>query len=114
MRAKCLHTPRVLVPNGARRKDGSDILQCYECVRLSKHRSYRKRIGYDALFEKQGGGCAFCGQPLVDDNTTHRDHNHKTGKTRGLVHAQCNQMIGGIENAVALVGMHNIIRYLAI
>ena len=110
-RATCLHSPRVMVPNGGKHKDGSPQMQCRDCVRAARNRHSRKKIGYDALFEKQGGLCAFCEQPLADDNTTHRDHNHETGEVRGLVHAGCNVMIGGIENAIALVGMERLMRY---
>ncbi len=110
-RAQCLHMPRIMVPNGAHRKDGSEILQCRSCVRESKQRSYRRRQGYDEWFQRQAGLCAFCGQALADDNTTHLDHNHATGEKRGLVHAACNQMIGGIENAAKLVGWPALHRY---
>jgi hypothetical protein len=112
MRATCNHMPRRMVPNGQKHKDGSPQLVCADCVSTWKQRYHRKKSGFAALWDHQHGLCAFCGQLLADDNTTHRDHNHATGDVRGLVHAQCNQMIGGIENAIALVGLDGIARYL--
>lgn len=54
---------------------------------------------YDAVYRKQGGVCAICGQP----ETTRRkgtvmrlaiDHDHLTGKFRGLLCNTCNRAIG--------------------
>ena len=56
---------------------------------------------YQALFEKQGGVCAVCGLPETkkqrrsrfSKTTTdrlHVDHDHTTGKVRGLVCFKCN------------------------
>jgi len=114
MRATCNHNPRRLVQGGPRHKDGTPVMVCADCRSVWSRKYNRKKSGFLEFWDRQKGLCAFCGQQLVDDNTVHLDHNHKTGRKRGLVHAQCNQMIGGIENAVALVGMHNIVRYLAI
>jgi hydroxylamine reductase (hybrid-cluster protein) len=110
--AKCLHEPRVMVPNGGKRKDGTPILQCRQCVRASHNRSSRRKQGYDEKFAQQEGQCAFCDEPLADDNTTHREHNHATGKERGLVHARCNQMISGIEDAMDLIGLERVVRWM--
>ena len=61
---------------------------------------------YDALLEKQGGKCAACGKP----NSGHKnrngeyapmfvDHDHDTGKVRGLLCAQCNVALGVLEDS---------------
>jgi recombination endonuclease VII len=113
MRATCNHAPRRLIRGGGKHKDGSPVMVCADCRSIWHQRHYRKKSGFAALWDQQRGLCAFCLQMLADDNTTHRDHNHATGEVRGLVHAQCNQMIGGIENAVALVGLERIGHYLA-
>ena len=114
-RAKCLHNPRALVANGGKHKDGTPILQCRECVRTSHNKYSRKKQGYDAWYQMQGGLCAFCMLPLDGhSNRTHLDHNHVTGVKRGLVHAACNLMIGGVENAVALMGVHRVLDYLGL
>lgn len=48
---------------------------------------------YDKLFESQGGVCAICGK----EQSTRRldvDHDHKTGRIRGLLCHNCNTSIG--------------------
>lgn len=54
---------------------------------------------YDALFEKQGGVCAICGEPetLVKRGQLYRlavDHDHETGAVRGLLCSSCNRGLG--------------------
>ena len=45
---------------------------------------------YTALLEKQEGGCAICGNP-PKTRRLHVDHNHRTGKVRGLLCFRCNR-----------------------
>jgi len=111
-RAHCNHEPRVLVPNGAKHKDGTSVMICATCKADWSRRWKRKRDGWQAFWDAQHGLCALCGQPLTDDRNTHLDHNHVTGRKRGLVHVQCNQMLGGIENAIALIGLDKLVQYL--
>ena len=51
---------------------------------------------YYEMLEQQGQGCAIC-----KAKSTHRamniDHNHKTGKVRGLLCDKCNLSLGHIE-----------------
>ncbi len=56
---------------------------------------------YDALFKKQGGKCAICGEPetIKDSRNGKRkklaiDHCHGTGKLRGLLCTRCNTGLG--------------------
>ena len=49
-------------------------------------------IGYDELLKKQENKCAICCQPSV--RTLHLDHDHKTGKIRGLLCYGCNLALG--------------------
>jgi hypothetical protein len=73
----------------------------------------RKRQDYDGWWTRQRGLCAFCGLPMdYESQTTHLDHNHVTGVKRGLVHAKCNVIIGGIERGIALVGLERLLAYL--
>lgn len=56
---------------------------------------------YQQLFEEQGGKCAICKQEC------HRrlavDHNHETGKIRGLLCMNCNTGIGKLQDDVLLL-----------
>jgi hypothetical protein len=56
------------------------------------------RVVLKSLYKKQGGKCPFDGQPIdLYDTKIHVDHDHKTGKPRGLLHARCNLMLGHFE-----------------
>ena len=49
--------------------------------------------GFDLMYNKQDGKCACCGK----DNGSRRlavDHDHSTGKVRGLLCSKCNTAIG--------------------
>ena len=50
-----------------------------------------------AMFSEQHGLCALCGNPLIEGRKKTIDHNHETGKVRGIVHQKCNTMIGYFE-----------------
>jgi len=59
---------------------------------------------YVTLLEAQGGVCAICKQPeeTLDSRTKQRkrlvvDHDHRTGKVRGLLCQSCNSAIGFLE-----------------
>ena len=86
---------------------------CKECNRKAlsessktdkgKARSRRKWIKseygmsedqYAESFNRQGGACAVCRLPNRSTNRMHIDHDHATGKFRGLLCSQCNTMLG--------------------
>ena len=48
---------------------------------------------YQAILVLQGGGCAVCGKKKHSVKALHVDHDHKTGKTRGIVCSSCNRAI---------------------
>ena len=48
---------------------------------------------YDALLRAQGGGCAICGA-RPNRKRLAVDHDHTTGKLRGLLCEGCNQALG--------------------
>lgn len=52
---------------------------------------------YDNLYRSQNGNCAICGKS--GENQSEKtflvvDHDHETGKVRGLLCAHCNSMLG--------------------
>jgi len=53
---------------------------------------------YDEIFEEQGGVCELCGGTNVNGYRLCVDHDHKTGKIRGLLCHKCNVKLGVIEN----------------
>jgi hypothetical protein len=64
---------------------------------------------YYKLLEKQGGVCAICHKPPVGERLA-VDHDHVTGKVRGLLHRWCNSAIGFFEDDVQL--LINAVNYL--
>lgn len=52
---------------------------------------------YQAMLEEQHGICALCPQPA-----TVVDHDHKTGRVRGLLCRRCNLFLGYIEGTPEL------------
>lgn len=50
---------------------------------------------YEAMFEEQVGRCAICGVDQGSiDHPLMVDHDHKTGKVRGLLCPNCNHILG--------------------
>lgn len=92
--------------------------RCKKCTSVYNQKRYKKYNGlekskkcglkrkfnmtleqYDQMFEQQNGVCAICGLKETRKNqwgTTRLsvDHNHKTGKVRGLLCGQCNTVLG--------------------
>lgn len=48
---------------------------------------------YNAILVSQNGGCAICGQP-PGVKRLHVDHDHATGKVRGVLCGPCNHALG--------------------
>jgi hypothetical protein len=66
-----------------------------------KHTARKRRYGitkeqYEELLIKQESRCAICSTDKVGRNHTsfHVDHNHDTGKVRGLLCDKCNRGLG--------------------
>lgn len=52
---------------------------------------------YNTIFERQNGKCAICkkeSEATGKNSRLHVDHDHKTGKTRGLICYKCNIAMG--------------------
>ena len=53
---------------------------------------------YDQMFEAQNGKCKICGTEENNNRRFSVDHNHETGKVRGLLCYRCNTSLGWFEN----------------
>jgi hypothetical protein len=110
------------------------VSECKECSRKRQKKNYVKNLGYyqdrnkkqtakiygitveeyDSMLERQGGVCEICGQGERSVGRTSGkiynlavDHDHTTGKIRGLLCSTCNKSAyvrdDDIENAERLV-----------
>lgn len=62
------------------------------------------REEYDQMFETQKGCCAICGVHQDDHfRSLSVDHNHETGKVRGLLCGQCNVGMGNLRDDVHIL-----------
>lgn len=52
---------------------------------------------YDVMLEAQGGGCFICGRPPREDISLHVDHDHSTGKVRGILCFCCNNALADFQ-----------------
>ena len=49
---------------------------------------------YDAMLKAQDNKCAICKKQFKDTKHIHIDHDHTTGKVRGILCSYCNTMLG--------------------
>lgn len=82
-----------------------------EAPHVRRNQVLRKKFGigvdeYKAMLDKQGGLCAICRQPERAINASTRavasmpvDHDHRTGKIRGLLCSHCNRAIGLFQDS---------------
>ena len=112
------------IKGGGRHYYPSTAPYCRGCERVDgQARKLKTRFGitfddYYRMEVNQNHRCAICGshvQETIDDtkNTGVRlsiDHDHKTGKLRGLLCRQCNLGIGNLKDDTKL--LHKAIEYL--
>lgn len=80
--------------------------------RTDKAGGIRQKYGlsfaqYRGLIESQGGKCAICGRFL---KRPHVDHDHKTGKIRGILCCRCNVSLAGLGDSIS--GLEQALEYL--
>lgn len=75
-----------------------------------KHDFGITREEYMSMYSHQHGCCAICGgqEPIVDSKTGKQrnlaiDHDHVTGKIRGLLCSRCNLVLGKVRDDVNLL-----------
>ena len=69
-------------------------------------RSYKYGITADdfkQMFETQQGKCAICNEEPKTKRGLHVDHDHETGKVRGLLCHGCNVALGSFKEDVTLL-----------
>jgi hypothetical protein len=66
-------------------------------------------IEFDQMLYKQNNKCAICQHEFKD--TPCVDHNHNTGKVRGLLCRKCNLGIGFLKDNETM--LHNAVKYLS-
>ncbi len=93
---------------------------CRNKARSTIHKTkYRNKVirsygiteeDYEQMLEEQDFVCAICGQEetTINPQTSYPyplsiDHNHKTGKVRGLLCKHCNLVLGQIEKRPRIV-----------
>lgn len=108
--------------HGTRGVYANDGCRCDDCVQANAEygRDYMKRfrmkrIGiteeeYQKAWDKQGGLCPICEGPF-DGVLPDMDHNHRTGKFRGLLCRRCNLGLGQLGDSIATLG--RAVNYLA-
>jgi hypothetical protein len=98
--AQCGPVPVVLHSNGR-------TLACSVIEHDRAFKKNRKRLlagygitedQYNILLEVQNGVCAICKQSCPSGRLLAVDHDHKTGRVRGLLCMVCNNRLGIIEN----------------
>jgi len=85
---------------------------CWECHTL---RQYGITVlDYYAMYEEQAGRCRLCGLERTGSRPDRRpldvDHNHTTGKVRGLLCGPCNRGLGFFGDSIE--GLQRAIDYL--
>jgi len=83
--------------------------RCKECVAEDAYANRMKKYGispkdYDKFFKEQNGRCAICN--VHQSEVTRRfdiDHNHDTGKVRGLLCYNCNRALGLFKDSTKIV-----------
>ena len=62
---------------------------------------------FDKMLEAQGGCCAICGSDspgfTSDQTRFHVDHDHQTGRVRGILCGHCNVALGHLRDSLELV-----------
>jgi hypothetical protein len=83
-----------------RENDGLGYV-CKECVR---NEDLIREYGVDLVWYKntiiEQGGCAICGKGENGGRRLHVDHDHTTGKTRGVLCFRCNSMLGFSQDSI--------------
>jgi hypothetical protein len=91
-----------------------DLKYCGNCVYKVKKEKSRNahakalearygitRTDYDELYAKQGGVCYICERSTGKTRRLSVDHDHETGRVRGLLCRPCNNLLGHARDSIA-------------
>lgn len=79
------------------------------CIKCTKERNIFRNFGitlkeYDTMLEKQDGGCKIYGIKIPGgQGRFHIDHDHITGKIRGLLCSNCNLALGNAKDDIRIL-----------
>ena len=77
--------------------------------KFAKYQDF-SHIKYKELLSLQNNLCAICFDPPKESDRLNIDHNHITGKVRGLLCRVCNVSLGGFKDQIQI--LLNAIQYL--
>ena len=96
-----------------RRKENPEFIRAKDKITYKKHKDkwkWRSRFrhygitknAWEGLFASQGSCCAACGSKTPRSNKFdwHTDHDHNTGKIRGILCVPCNRALGYAEEDI--------------
>ncbi len=68
-------------------------------------------IEYDKMYNNQNGLCKLCGKHVAHRKLS-VDHDHMSGKIRGLLCTSCNVRLGIVENVIRLNLLERMLDYI--
>jgi hypothetical protein len=76
----------------------------YEEQRISRIRMYGISVeDYERMLAEQDGGCHICGKKPEGKRALDIDHDHTTGKVRGLLCSNHNRALGLLNDDIKLM-----------
>ncbi len=70
-----------------------------QCAKMTRTNWLRRRYGispdeWEMIFQAQGNRCAICKSDTPGKQSWHLDHDHSTGRVRGILCHMCNILLG--------------------
>lgn len=92
-------------PHGTWVRYSAGKCRCADCKSAGKFYNILRKFGLDendyiSLVEAQNGRCAICLETPTNSRGFHVDHDHSTGKVRGLLCHSCNVALGHVKDDV--------------
>jgi len=92
------------IPKKEKWKLRNPIKAAYSQKMVDMKRKYHiTKEEFEALVKYQDNKCGICGNVLDGKKEPAVDHNHKTGKIRGLLCTKCNTGIGQLNEDVTIL-----------